>query len=109
MRLSELHAEMTGTLEDGAVWHDCPVCKGDASHRVRTPVTRQPFHELSYDPPQHWGNGTERKRKFWQATGEFPETLTLSPSINIVEVDEETGAVLGTRCWHGHIQNGAVT
>lgn len=109
MRLSELDPELTGTLEDGAVWHDCPVCKGGASHRVRTPVTRQPFHEVSYDPPQFWKNGTERKRKFWQASGEFPDTLSLQPSINIVEVNEETGAVIATRCWHGFITNGEAT
>lgn len=109
MRLSELNPELDGTLEAGAVWHDCPVCKGDAAHRVRTPVTRRPFHEVSYDPPEFWKNGAERKRKFWQASGEFPETLSLSPSINIVEVNPDTGQVIKTRCWHGHISNGNVT
>lgn len=109
MKLRDLNPELTGTLDAGAVWHDCPVCKGDDAHSVRTPVTRQPFHEESYTPLAHWKNGTERKRKFWQATGEFPDTLTLSPSINIVEVDPDTGAVIRTRCWHGFISNGEVT
>lgn len=31
----------------------------------------------------------------WQHTGEFPDTLTLSPSVN-------------AGCWHGHIVNGEI-
>lgn len=107
MRLSDLNPEIDGT--QGAIRvlvHDCPVCR---THKVRTPISEQPYHEESYSPKAFWGNGTERKRKIWQASGEFPETLTLSPSIDLVEIDPNTGAKVRTLCWHGFIANGEVT
>jgi hypothetical protein len=106
VKLTELNPELEGTVESGVLKHDCPVCR---IHKVVTPISSAPFHEVSYEPQRFWKNGTESKKKIWQATGSFPDTLTLSPSINIVEVNLENGEVIKTVCWHGHIQNGEVS
>lgn len=106
MRLAELDPRLSGTESKGVLMHRCPVCK---THYVRTPISDQPFHEESYSPKKFWENGSEMTRKVWQASGEFPDTLTLSPSIDLVEVDPNTGQKIRTLCWHGHIQNGEVT
>lgn len=106
MRLSELDPRLHGTVRKGVLIHDCPVCR---DHKVRTPISAQPFHEEHYSPKRFWKDGTEWTKKIWQASGAFPDTLTLAPSINIVEVNLETGAAIKTLCWHGHIQNGEVT
>jgi hypothetical protein len=106
VRLRDLNPELSGTVRKGVLTHDCPVCK---THRVRTPISNQPFHEESYSPKKFWENGAEMTRKIWHATGVFPDTLTLSPSINLVEVDPSTGQAIRTLCWHGFIQNGAIT
>ena len=103
-KLRDLHPKLEGTIESGVLIHDCPV-DGNA-HRIRTPVSSQPFHEEDHDPPEFWPNGKPRRKKIWQATGEFPDTLTLSPSINIVEVDPDTGEAKRTLCWHGFVKNG---
>lgn len=106
MRLRDLNPELEGTVANGVLKHDCPVCK---THRVHTPISAQPFHAESYSPKAFWENGTERMRKIWQASGEYPDTLTLSPSIDLIEVDPKTGAKVKTLCWHGFISNGEVT
>jgi hypothetical protein len=44
----------------------------------------------------------------WTFTGESLETLSLAPSIDIIDVDEQ-GNRKGTLCWHGFVTNGEAT
>lgn len=92
----------------GILKYLCPVCINNPilgmRHSIRTPITSLPAHEVPYDPPWFYKNGTEAKKYVWQAKGEFPN-LTLTPSINIVEKDEN-GNTIRTLCWHGFIVNG---
>jgi hypothetical protein len=99
-RLADLEPGISGTVADGIIFFDCPVCEGAAAHRVGVLISAQPFHER----PRKEGE----LYKVWQASGAFPDSLTLSPSIDLVEVDEN-GNKIRTRCWHGFIQNGDVT
>lgn len=92
VKLSDLNPRLKGSLADGVVIFDCP--HPGCDHQVRVCVSAGPSFELTV--------------KIWQASGEFPDTLTLTPSIDIVEKDEK-GKVIGTRCWHGHVTNGAIT
>lgn len=77
MRLSELDPK----LANGFLRFDCPVCstKGD-SHAIRVPLAPQ----------------TDRWGQSWHYSGEYPESLTLSPSVD-------------AGCWHGNITNGEIT
>lgn len=86
MRLADLRPELKGTLEDGWLTFDCPT-RG-AKHRVRVPVARSCF------------NGR------WAASGEFPDRLTLQPSIRETLTDHEDAVTI---CWHGHVTEGAIT
>lgn len=70
MRLTTLDPKLS---DGGWLRFDCPVCV--KNHGIRVPL----------------GPGSQ-----WSATGEFPETLTVSPSIDV-------------GCWHGHIVEGEVT
>ena len=83
MKLRDLDPRLRGgDLASGAfLVFDCPACspKGDA-HGIRVPLA-----------PKVDQNGQS-----WQHSGEFPDTLTLSPSIN-------------AGCWHGWIENGEIT
>lgn len=76
MRLSELDPKLSAS---GILRFDCPACspKGHA-HGIR----------VALSPPAPYEYG-----KTWQRTGEYPETLTLHPSID-------------AGCWHGQITNG---
>src|SRR6266404_3775452 len=99
MRLTALDPELDGTLADGALWLDCPfpACQATGPHRVLVPVSSAPFHER--DPRQGDHPGAIRRNgkvKVWQASGMFPDSVTIQPSVNIVS--EETGQTL---CWHG--------
>lgn len=77
MRLSELDPK----LADGFLRFDCPVCSlANDCHAIRVPLAP----------------AVDSRGQSWQHTGEFPETLTLKPSIN-------------AGCWHGYITNGEVT
>lgn len=61
------------------------------------------------DQPYHEEPGKDGKPvKVWQASGEFPDTLSLSPSVDIVELNEQ-GEKIRTLCWHGHVTNGDAT
>lgn len=99
MRLADLKPKLLGTLEAGVVVFDCP---SGAKHRLRIHVRRGP----AGDGPRLDAEPAATVR-YWQATGEFPESLTLSPSVNEQHVDPETGSVVH-QCWHGHIRDGAV-
>jgi hypothetical protein len=82
MRLADLNPKLVGDLSRGFVIFDCPVGHG---HRFRVPIHAAPFGEV--DGVKHW-----------QASGEFPDTLSLAPSVDASQVG----------CWHGFITNGEV-
>jgi len=77
MRLSELDPKLS---DSGWLRFTCPVCslKGNA-HGVCIPLAP----------------AVDRYGQSWQHTGEFPETLSVTPSIDV-------------GCWHGFITNGEV-
>lgn len=83
MRLADLHPELKGTVQDGTLYFDCPICRSDdISHRVGVKI------------------GTAQAPHTWKASGTYPDSLTLEPSI----------AVQGRiECWHGFIRNGEIT
>jgi len=76
MRLKDLDPKLS---DAGFLRFCCPVCtpKGNA-HSIRIPLAP-----------------TEHKGLSWQHTGEFPDTLSVTPSIN-------------AGCWHGSITDGEV-
>jgi hypothetical protein len=74
MKLTDLAPEIAGS---GFLVFDCPNCRGDASHRIRVPLS-----------PAVGSNGCS-----WQHTGDTVETLTLTPSVD-------------AGCWHGNITDG---
>lgn len=93
MRLSELNPKLDGPLDSGILSFDCPL---GHPHRLIIPV------------------GAYGTRTGWAATGEFPDTLTLTPSImahhgsphgaDFPDVAEyERASVCG---WHGFIRAG---
>lgn len=77
MRLTDLNPKMFNG--DKFLRFDCPTCKGDNQHCIGVAILPNVDHN---------GRG-------WTKTGEYPDTLTLSPSID-------------TGCWHGHIVNGEI-
>lgn len=99
-RLTDLNPELVGAVSEGKLYFDCPF--PGCNHTVCVMISAQPFHER---PSQHPG---QRSVKYWQASGSFPESLTLQPSIDLVEVNE-AGQKIRTICWHGHIRDGNVT
>jgi hypothetical protein len=105
MMLRDLRPELVGTIADGVLYFDCPfpACQQSphGPHSVRVAISAAPFHERQPRPTEH-GN-KDGKVKVWQASGVFPDTLTLAPSVNLVDDEGQT------ICWHGFITNGAVT
>ncbi len=75
MRLRDLNPKLSA---DGFLRFDCPTCtpQGNA-HAIRVPLAP----------------AVDQYGKSWQHTGEFPDSLTLTPSVN-------------AGCWHGSITNG---
>jgi hypothetical protein len=76
MRLRDLRPDLEGSLQSGILNFDCPL---GHSHKIRIPL----------------GEGG------WQAVGEFPESLTVTPSINC---DQSPSCG-----WHGTVSNGDAT
>lgn len=101
MRLRDLEPTLHGTVDDGVVWFLCP--HPGCDHHVRICISAAPFHER---PPRE--EGRAKPEKVWQASGEFPDSLTLQPSVDIIEADEQ-GNKIRTLCWHGFVTNGEVT
>jgi hypothetical protein len=103
MKLIELNPLRYGTLQNGKVRFDCPTCR---IHSITITVSDQPYHER--DPRDSndiiSDNG---KVKVWQASGVFPDTLTLQPSVNIQK--KMPDGTLQAGCWHGHVTNGEIT
>lgn len=114
MRLSELRPELQGTTADGWLMFDCPFPACERKHKIRVAISAAPFHNRSYRREEvHSAVPAEYDEKYgkvkvWQASGQFPDTLTLAPSVDVVELNEQ-GQKVRTICWHGHIQNGEVT
>lgn len=112
MRLADLDPVLKGSTSDGYLHFDCPACAG--AHQVGVRISSASFHTR---PPRPGGaNGEYPDRdglvKVWQASGDFPDSLTLTPSINIVRpIRDDAGTITGweTDCWHGHVTNGAIT
>ena len=73
MKLRDLNPKFV----NGILVFDCPC--GNCGGRVRVPVAPRVENDHS-----------------WQSSGEYPDMLTLTPSVN-------------AGCWHGHITNGAIT
>lgn len=106
MKLSELDARLHGTLTDGHINFMCP--HPGCSHMVHVPVSAAPAFNRPLVPEQRTPGGKIKTEHVWQASGEFPETVTLAPSVDIIEADAE-GNKIRTLCWHGWVQNGTVT
>ena len=77
MKLRDLDPKLS---DSGILRFDCPTCspKGNA-HGIRVPLAP----------------AVDKYGQSWQHTGEFPDTLTLTPSVN-------------AGCWHGSIKNGDI-
>ena len=104
MKLAELEPELVGTVADGLLSFDCPHPSCNRGHRVRVSISAAAFHERPARSQAEMA-GRTGKVKVWQATGVFPDSLTLSPSIDIIEANEK-GEKIRTLCWHGFITNG---
>ena len=103
MKLRDLNPHLKGRIADGVLSFDCP--HPGCAHRVRVEISHAPYHERA----PHIGEARAVKAvKVWQATGKFPDTLSLLPSIDIIEADEQ-GNKIRTLCWHGFVTNGEVT
>jgi hypothetical protein len=77
MKLSELDPKLS---DSGFLRFDCPACsKSWNAHGIRVPLA-----------PAVDGRGQS-----WQHTGAFPDSLTLTPSVD-------------AGCWHGRIVNGEI-
>lgn len=104
MRLSELDPKLEGTEAAGTLRFDCPLgtaCPlgGGGTHAIRVRIHSAPFARI---------DGVN----VWQATGSYPDSLSLFPSINEydVERDADGKAVepqkITRQGWHGFITNG---
>lgn len=99
-RLADLEPSLKGTLEDGKLWLRCPYPTCD--HMLCLRVSSQAAHWIQcQDSPG-------RREYVWQASGSFPDTLTLQPSVDVIEADAQ-GNKIRTLCWHGFISSGGVT
>jgi len=108
VKLTDLDPKLKGSLQDGVLDFDCPfpACQAAGPHRVRVAISAAAFHERAPRPGEYPGkNG---KVKVWQASGSFPDTLSIQPSIDIIESDAQ-GNKIRTLCWHGFITNGQAT
>ena len=86
MRLADLDPKLEGDLANGVLRFDCPF--PGHTHKLRIRVSHAPPH---MDGEAH----------VWQASGTFPDTLTITPSINACRPDFFD-------CWHGIIHAGEV-
>jgi hypothetical protein len=105
MRLRDLDPHLNGTVSDGVLSFNCP--HPGCEHSVRVSISSAPYHER---PPRGTMEMMQKNGmvKVWQASGEFPDSLSLAPSIDIIEADAH-GNKIRTLCWHGFVTNGDVT
>lgn len=86
MKLTDLNPKLEGTLDEGFLRFNCPL---GHDHKIRVPVGR-------------YGD-----RRGWEASGEYPTTVTLTPSIHAITTQANTDGI--EPCgWHGFITNGDV-
>lgn len=90
MQLSDLNPTLSGDMGNGVVEFDCP---GHADVRITIPFRHQTAGDV---------DGVH----YWQATGSFPDTLTLIPSIRMSYRDVDGKDV--DELWHGFITKGEV-
>lgn len=81
MKLRDLNPKLEGTVAKGVLIFDCPL---SGKHRLRIPIHSAAYAEV--DGVKHW-----------HAEGDYPDSITLAPSIN------------ETQCWHGWIVKGEIT
>lgn len=82
MRLADLAPRLEGSLAHGALDFECPT--PGHTHRIRVLVGT--------------ATGTRDGEKVWAATGTFPDSVSLYPSVDASKAG----------CWHGYITNGEV-
>ena len=94
MKLRDLDPKLDGEVARGILEFDCPL---GHPHTIQVPI----------------GSMCERA---WASSGEFPDSLTLSPSILAHEGHPKDWELRGdahvaaSRCgWHGFVTNGEVT
>lgn len=75
MKLADLDPKLAANV----LSFDCPC---GAGHKIRVPIGAQL-------PNRSAG-------EVWQASGEFPASFTITPSID-------------AGCWHGHVTDGEIT
>lgn len=101
MNLRDLNPRLKGSVEEGVLVFDCPSGK---PHSIRVYIHSKPYGE-KIAPMATCGCG--KSHRYWQAQGEFPDSLTLTPSINEQHTNPKTGKV-EFQCWHGTIIGGEV-
>jgi len=94
MELAELHPKLDGTVEAGHLTFDCPL---GHEHTITIPI----------------GSITP---KSWASSGEFPGSLTLTPSIwahngspNNQDLRDDEWDKAAKCGWHGFITNGHIS
>jgi hypothetical protein len=87
MKLTDLNPKFSGTNEEGWLRFDCPL--GHA-HKIRVPVGRY---------------GTARG---WEATGVFPHSISLTPSIHAIQAEPNRPTDERDCGWHGFVTNGEI-
>lgn len=98
MRLTELNPQLHGSVDGGSLGFDCPL---GHPHRIIVGISRTPA-------PHHW-----------LSTGEYPDTLTLTPSIlaheghvnddSLNHPDHKAEYDAAAKCgWHGFIETGGI-
>lgn len=92
MRLTDLEPKLVGTVERGVLTFFCPY--PGHGHKLRVPLTGGPAGEI--DGVRHW-----------HAEGTFPDTLTLTPSIDADGPSRRRKLNPGP-CWHGFVTDGEV-
>ena len=100
MKLSDLNPRLEGTVEKGELTYNCPLGYPH-THSVSISSSGE---KTDYGP-------------MWKATGDFPSTLTLTPSIlshygvptdeSLSDGNHSEEYQVASKCgWHGFIRNG---
>lgn len=105
MRLTDLNPTLDGTTGEGTLTFNCPL---GHPHTISVPIGMIGQHSLRSIP------------RVWGATGAFPDSLTLTPSITShvgAPIDEslsdgkhQAEYDAAAKCgWHGFVRSGEVT
>lgn len=104
-RLADLNPKLDGTVAEGTLTFNCPA---GHPHTISVPIGAIGGHSLQARPHT------------WGATGEFPDSLTLTPSImshygapideSLSDGNHQAEYDAAAKCgWHGWVKNGDVT